>query len=462
MYKEKTHFHFMGIGGIGMSGIAKILIQKGYVVSGCDTNHDQKSIVDLIQLGCTIAPYHNSDICLQNSINFLVYSTDISSENPEFIHAKNLQIPIIHRSLVLAELMRQSFSIGVAGSHGKTTTTSLISHIFLENNLDPTVVVGGYLKKINSNAHYGKGKFLIAETDESDRSLLNLNPMFAILTSIDIEHMNTYKNLHDVISTFNIFLNKLPFYGKAFVCIDDQNIASLLPLTQSNYITYGFSNKADFQITKIFLEKKNTTYSLFIKKTQEAHIVKLSIPGEHNALNSVAALAVALEANIPISNAIDSLSHFEGVDRRFTYRGTYKNIEIFDDYGHHPTEIICTLKNAVRQADLKPLTVIFQPHRYTRTESLWDDFITVFLNTKINHLIITDIYSAGEKSITNITSNKLVEEIRKHNPSFTVDYVPYEDNHASLISYIQKNIPDSGVLLLQGAGSVSKITRSLL
>ncbi len=462
MYKEKAHFHFMGIGGIGMSGIAKILIQKGYIVSGCDTNHDQKSIADLIKLGCAIADNHNSDMCLQNSIDFLVYSTDISVENPEFIHAKNLNIPIIHRSLILSELMRQSFSIGVAGSHGKTTTTSLISHIFLENDQDPTIIVGGYLKTINSNAHYGKGKFLIAETDESDRSLLHLKPMFAVLTSIDIEHMNTYKNLYDITSTFNTFLNQLPFYGKAFVCIDDKQIASLLPLNQNNYITYGFSEKADYQITNIIFEKNKTIYSLFIKNFKETYNITLAIPGEHNALNSVAALAVAIEAEIPLNDAILSLSTFQGVDRRFTYRGMYKNIEIFDDYGHHPTEILCTLKNAVRQADKKPLTIIFQPHRYTRTQSLWDDFSTIFINTKIDHLIITDIYSAGEKPIPNITSNNLVKEIRKHNPSFTVDYVPYEDNHSSLISYIEKNIPNNGVLLLQGAGSVSKITRSLL
>ncbi len=462
MYNKNTHFHFMGIGGIGMSGIAKILIHKGYTVSGCDKNQDQKSIHDLKKLDCPISNEHNSELCKQNSINVLVYSTDISPENPEFIHAQKAGISIIHRSIVLAELMRTSYGIGVAGSHGKTTTTSLLAHIFMEAHQDPTVIVGGHLQSIQSNAHAGTGKFLIAETDESDRSLLNLRPTFAVLTTIDFEHVNVFKNLHDVTTTFGTFLNNLPFYGHAFVCIDDTQIKSLLPLTHADYSTYGLSNEADWQLTELQLNKDHSTYTLFIKKTGQKHSVTLALPGEHNSLNSVAALAVAEKAGIPLEIAIQTLTTFAGVDRRFTYRGTYKNIEIFDDYGHHPTEISCTLKNALRRADGKPVTVIFQPHRYSRTQGLWNDFIKVFIGTGIHHLIITDLYCASEKPLEGISSSKLVEEIRKLNPTFTVDYVPYEEDQHSLLNHLKNNLKDDGLLLLQGAGSVTKISQSLL
>ena len=462
MYNKTTHFHFMGIGGIGMSGIAKILIQQGYNVSGCDKNIEQKSILDLKKLGCSITNEHNSDICHNISITVLVYSTDIANDNPEFIYAQSRNIPIVHRSIILAEIMRDYHAIGVAGSHGKTTTTSLISHIFLEANYDPTIIVGGYLERIQSNAHYGSGQFLIAETDESDRSLLNLRPTFAVLTTIDIEHMNVYKNLHDITTTFATFLNNLPFYGKAFVCIDDKQIQSLLPLSKAPYVTYGLSEHADWQLDHLKLEKDKSSYTIHIKSTHEYYPVTVALPGEHNALNSLVALMVAYETGIPLLTAIDSLAYFTGVDRRFTYRGIYKNIEIFDDYGHHPTEITCTIKNAIRRAEGKPVTVIFQPHRYTRTQSLWKDFITAFIHTSIDHLIITDLYSAGEQPLENISSNKLAEEISKLNPTFTVAYVPYEDNHVSLIKYLSDINQNSGLLLLQGAGTVTKISQSLL
>ena len=273
--------------------------------------------------------------------------------------------------------------------------------------------------------------------------------------------MNVYANLHDITTTFKAYLEKIPFYGKAFVCIDDLQIQSLLPLKNINTVSYGLNTEAEWSLKNLSLQSGRSQYTL-IHNQQEIGSITLNIPGEHNALNSLAAIAVAYESGIPLPAIIKALSTFTGVDRRFTYRGSFKNIGIFDDYGHHPTEIACTLKNALQQASGKPLTVIFQPHRYTRTHSLWKQFIELFAFAPIDTLIITDLYSANEEPIEGITSKELSEAIHNKNPQCNVHYIPYENDHKKIITFLEKNTPTDGLLLLQGAGSVTKIIDSLL
>lgn len=461
MHNHTEHFHFIGIGGIGMSGIAKILLQQGYTVSGCDKNMHQKSITDLQKLGCRISE-HNEATCYDTSITYRIYSTDIPKNLTELHYAQEHSFPIIHRSLILNELMKQKYSIAVAGSHGKTTTTSLITHIFQYAQLDPSFVIGGFLKNVDTNAHHGSGKYIIVETDESDRSLLHLSPTHAILTSIDLEHMNVYHNAHDITSTFNTFLSRLPFYGKAIVCADDSSIQSLLPLSNTTAITYGFSKKALWNIHSMILDKISSTYQLTNTQTQQTITVSVSIPGEHNILNSAAALILAQELHIPLQTILDALRCFQGVDRRFSYRGIYQGKEIFDDYGHHPTEIAYTLQNAFRYAGSNPVTVVFQPHRYTRTKSLWNEFITLFASSPIDHLIITDIYAAHEQPEPTISSQKMVAAIKEKNPHCTISYIPYEADYSSLKTCIDRYTAQSGILLIQGAGPITGIKNILI
>lgn len=457
MYKKKTHIHFVGIGGIGMSGIAKILKHQGYQISGCDVDLEQKSVIDLINLGCKIYEGNNNPNCHDPSIDVLVYSSAIKSDNPEILAAQRRGIPTISRALMLAELMRMKYSIAVSGMHGKTTTTSLISHILFHANYDPTVIIGGHLKSISTNAHFGSGDFLVAEADESDKSLTKLYPTLAVITNIDREHLDVYNNLDDIKNTFLHFLGNIPFYGAAILCNDDPNIRSLLPLNYPRIITYGLSNNSDLFAKELLLENDYSEFKVY-KADNLLGEVTLKMPGKHNVLNSLAATAIALELNIPFDKIAAALSSFNGVDRRFTFRGTYKQAEIFDDYGHHPVEIDNILSVAKNRAK-KGLTVVFQPHRYTRTFYLWDDFIKVFSKNKIDNLIITDIYPASESPIDNVDSKRLVEAIKKETKA-NVFYAPIDENFKE-IKNIVDNIESQDLILLLGAGKVYKFAEKL-
>lgn len=457
MYHKKAHIHFVGIGGIGMSGIAHILRHQGYSISGCDTDCTQKSVQELIAIGCLIYPNNNSKQCNNQAIDIVVYSSAIADNNPELIAARKRGIPTIRRALMLAELMRTKHAIAVAGSHGKTTTTSLISHILIEAGLDPTVIIGGILKNISGGARLGSGDFLVAEADESDRTFLHLHATLAIITNIDLEHLETYKDLNDVKQTFIRFINNLPFYGKAIVCIDDENVRSILPIAHIKTVTYGLSTNADLYGSNIQLEANYSTFTVY-KTKQENYLgtIKINMPGRHNVLNALGAIALALDLEIPFTTIAQAIEKFKGIERRFCYRGTFNGSEIFDDYGHHPKEIACTLEVAQKRSKNK-LRVIFQPHRYSRTHKLWDTFIATFLNSKIHQLIITDIYPASEAPIANITAHNLAKAIEQRHPPFKVTYLPYEAQFDSIRKEITRQSEPNDLLLLLGAGKLNQI-----
>jgi UDP-N-acetylmuramate--alanine ligase len=460
MFNKKAHIHFVGIGGIGMSGIATILRNQGYTISGCDQDLEQMSIQNLLAIGCTIFEGNNSAGCLDHGIEVVVYSSAIRATNPEILAAQKRGIPTIPRALMLAELMRTKYSIAIAGSHGKTTTTSLISHILIEAKYDPTVIIGGHLKTISNNARHGKGDFLVAEADESDRSFLHLHATLAVVTNIDLEHLETYNCLNDVKQTFVQFLGNLPFYGRAILCADDDNIRSILPLPHIKTILYGLDPDADFYATNIDLQSDHSFFTLHRKNSPESlGTIRINMPGEHNVLNALAAIALCFELNVALEDISRALANFNGVDRRFTYRGMFQGAEIFDDYGHHPKEIACTLKVARRRTAGK-LTVVFQPHRFTRTHKLWHSFVETFANSDIDELIITDIYAASEDPIEGVTSKKLVEAIARRNPRCTISYIPYEPSLAELKVAVSANPTD--LLLLLGAGSVNKLAQKLI
>ncbi len=352
MYKKKNHIHFIGIGGIGMSGIATILKSQGYHISGCDNDLEQKSVYDLTHLGCSVYAGNNTAACHDPSIDILVYSSAIKADNPEILAAQKRGIPTISRALMLAELMRTKYSVAIAGAHGKTTTTSMISHILIEAQTDPTVIIGGHLKNISSNARFGKGDFLVAEADESDKSLLRLYPTIAVVTNIDLEHIDVYSDIEDIKNTFKKFLENIPFYGKAILCDDSEHIDAILPLTTTKTIRYGFKASSDIFGQDITLQKTFSTCTVWKRgESQPLGALYLTMPGRHNLLNALAAITVCLELDIPFQTILSALANFKGIDRRFTLKGTHKGALVFDDYGHHPTEIAQTLNVARKRTE---------------------------------------------------------------------------------------------------------------
>lgn len=459
MYKKKAHIHFVGIGGIGMSGIATILKLQGYTISGCDLDCNQTSVKNLQSLGCTVYQGNNTPECFDETINIIVYSSAIATHNEEIIRAQQRNIPTIPRALMLAELMRTKYSIAIAGSHGKTTTTSLVSHILIESKMDPTVIIGGHLTSISSNARFGNGDFLVAEADESDRSLLNLQATLALITNIDLEHLETYKNIEDITQTFMQFLNNLPFYGKAFLCTDDPLIQSLLPIRHLKTVTYSLKDDSDFYATNIKLLPTKTTFDVLMAGSYLG-TVTMNLLGRHNVLNTLGAIALCMDLGIAFSLIQQSIASFNGVDRRFSYRGTYKTSEIFDDYGHHPKEISCTLQVAQHRTN-NNVVVVFQPHRYTRTFFLWDSFIEAFAQSSIKTLIITDIYAASEKPLDTVNAKDLACAIQQKNKSLNVIYAPLENNFASIISHIDNSIETNDLILLLGAGKINQLVAFL-
>ncbi len=457
MYNNKVHIHFVGIGGIGMSGIAQILKNQGYIISGCDADLDQQSIKDLKMIGCTIFEGNNNILCQNSKPDILVYSSAIRSHNPEIIAAQMRGIPTIPRALMLAELMRTKFSIAIAGAHGKTTTTSLISHILIEAHLDPTVIIGGHLKNIDANARLGNGDFLVAEADESDRSLQNLHATLAVVTNIDLEHLETYKDLDDIKETFKRFLNNLPFYGKAFVCVDDLQVRSILPMPHIKTIKYGLDENADIFASDVTLAAMHSTFQVYEKNmSRKLGDIFSNMPGRHNVLNTLAAIAVSLDLGISFDIIAKAIATFKGIERRFCYKGLFQGAELFDDYGHHPQEIYNTLLVAKKRAKNK-LIVVFQPHRYTRTDKLWHDFISVFMKSNIDHLIITDIYPASEAPILNVTSENLAKDITQHAPSFSVTYAPFDTHFEQIKQKLSPLACPDDLVLLLGAGKVNKL-----
>lgn len=464
MFERYKVIHFVGIGGIGMSGIAEVLFNLGYDVTGSDIK-DSDTTKRLRDLGIKVYIGHKEENVDDSRV--VVISSAVSDKNPEIIEAKRKSIPVIPRAEMLAELGRLKYGILVAGAHGKTTTTSLISAILAHAGLDPTVIIGGRLKATGNNAQLGQGEFLVAEADESDGSFLKLSPTIAVATNIDREHMDFFRSMDALKEAFVSFLNKIPFYGVSLVCIENEHLRELLSSLHRRCVTYGFSGEADISAKNI---KKGFSSVSFDSTYKGQDLGNLDLPllGEHNILNSLAAIGVALELQIDMQVIKEALKRFGGIQRRFEFKGEAKEIKVFDDYGHHPTEIKATLKAAKEGLlignqnsgsgiqEVGRLFVLFQPHRYTRTENLMDEFASSFRDA--DFLIILDIYPAGEKPIEGINSCALIEKIRKSGRNNAL----YIKDRDEAIRYIASNMRKGDLLVTLGAGDVWKIGDKLL
>lgn len=447
MFFSKQHLHFAGIGGIGMSGIAEVLLNLGYEISGSDLKLSPTTD-RLATLGAKIFEGHNAANVA--GAKALVVSSAVDSANPEVIEARRLQIPVIPRGELLAELMRLKYGIAVAGSHGKTTTTSMIATILSHAGKDPTVVVGGKVAAMGgSNARVGKSDFLVVESDESDGSFLKLSPIMAIVTNIDREHLDHYKDLAAIQAAFSEFVNKVPFYGAAIVCLDSENIQSILPSIRRRTITYGRSAQADYQPS---MQRPVEYHSTFTLRSPEGDLGEfhLNIPGDHNVLNATAAIALCMELGVPVETIREGLQKFTGVGRRFEVRGDVNGIRVVDDYGHHPTEVLATLA-AAKSVCAGRLTVLFQPHRYTRTMHLMDDFARAFHSA--DRVVLLDIYAASEKPIDGVSSEVLMERMRQ----FGHRNVEYASSADAGVAALARGAQPGDLLLTLGAGSVSQL-----
>jgi UDP-N-acetylmuramate--alanine ligase len=445
MFFPRQHFHFTGIGGIGMSGIAEVLLNLGYSISGSDQK--LSATTDrLAQLGAKVYEGHAAENVA--GARALVVSSAVSESNPEVQEARRLNIPVIPRGELLAELMRLKYGIAVAGSHGKTTTTSMVAQILSHAGLDPTVVVGGKAAAMGgSNARVGASEFLVVESDESDGSFLRLSPILAIVTNIDREHLDHYADLDVIRAAFIEFVNKVPFYGAAILCLDDENVQSILPSVKRRPVTYGRSSQADLQTHSIEHLGSHTNFGVRTR-TNDLGMFHLNIPGDHNVLNATAAIAVALELHVDLEVIREGLTSFTGVARRFDVRGVVSGVTVVDDYGHHPTEIRATLAAARSVAEGK-LIVLFQPHRYTRTQHLMDEFARAFHDA--GRVVVLDVYAASEKPIPGVTSTALVERMRQFGHR-GAEYAASADE--GIAAVIQDAAPGDMILTL-GAGSVS-------
>jgi UDP-N-acetylmuramate--alanine ligase len=406
MFLKPQHLHFTGIGGIGMSGIAEVLLDLGFPISGSDLKLTATT-ERLARLGATIHEGHAASNV--GSARAVVVSSAISEDNPEVQEARRLQIPVIPRGELLAELMRLKFGIAVAGSHGKTSTTSMLATILSHAGQDPTVVVGGRLQSIGgSNARLGQSEFLVVESDESDGSFLKLSPILAIVTNIDREHLDYYASIERIRAAFVEFVNKVPFYGAAILCLDDENVQRILPEVRRRTITYGTRAQADLVVSECSGAHFSSVFRLRARGTDLGEF-RLQVPGGHHVLNATAAVAACLELELPVEAIREGLAAYSGVDRRFQVRGMERGVTVIDDYGHHPTEIRSTLA-AARQCHYRRIHVIFQPHRYTRTFHLMDDFARCFYQA--DTVYVLDIYAASEKPIEGVTAQALAERIR--------------------------------------------------
>ena len=452
--KRVKNIHFIGIGGSGMSGIASILKDLGYKVSGSDIN-SSKVTDNLKKQDIKISIGHQKDNILSKDV--VVISSAIDKKNVEYLYAKELNIPVIKRAEMLSELMRFSYGIAIAGTHGKTTTTSLLSHILNEANYDPTYIIGG--KIINSsNAKLGSSDYLIAEADESDASFLHLQPMMSVITNIDKDHLENHGYSFDILKkNFLEFINNLPFYGLCLLNINDINTKSIIGKISRPFKTFGLNEDADYEAIPIDMESMPATY--YYKENDAKYEIKLNMPGKHNILNSLAAIAVARELKVPIKSIQNSLSNFPGISRRFEIIGDFKirgkSFMWIDDYGHHPSEmkeVLETITNVWRD---RRVMMIFQPHRYTRTAEHFKEFIEIL--QKIDNIILMDIYAANETPIENINSKTIVKEIKKINDN----NILLINDQEELIRHINNNIKNNDILLTMGAGNISKFVNFL-
>src|SRR5215211_5949841 len=407
MFRRIQHVHFVGIGGIGMSGIAEVLVNLGFRVSGSDLK--RSNVTDrLQQMGVEIFEGHSAENVGHPHV--VVRSTAVRNDNPEVVEANRRSIPVIPRAEMLAELMRlKPHTVAVAGSHGKTTTTSMIATVLA--GLDPTVVVGGVVGAMGSNARLGKSDLMVVEADESDRSFLMLSPTFAVVTNIDREHMDSYADMDDVRKSFADFVNKVPFYGASVLCLDDPHVQAVIPEVVRRRITYGLSAQADIAAREVRYDKQFGSVYQVRLMGEPVGEVSLRVPGLHNIYNSLAAIAIGLELEVPFATISKAIGEFKGVDRRFQFKGEAAGVLVVDDYGHHPTEIRATLVAAKLGSAGRRMVVLFQPHRYSRTQDLMDEFARSFNNADV--LMVTDVYAASEQPIEGVSGEALVEAVRR-------------------------------------------------
>ena len=459
--RKVRHIHFVGIGGAGMGGIAEVLANEGYAISGSDLAPNVVT-QQLVALGATIYFNHRPENIRDASV--VVVSTAISADNPEIIAAREARIPVIRRAEMLAELMRYRHGVAIAGTHGKTTTTAMISNIYAQAGLDPTFVNGGLVKSAGTHARLGCSRYLIAEADESDASFFHLQPMVAVVTNIEADHMDTYHgNFDNLKETFVTFLHNLPFYGRAVMCIDDDVIRSIIPKVGRYITTYGFSEDADVRITHYEQKGAQGFFTISREDMPDLDVV-LNAPGRHNALNATAAVAVATEEGIADEHILAALLNFQGTGRRFDFLGNFSldhvngqegEVMLVDDYGHHPTEVDATIKAARAGWPDKRLVMLFQPHRYTRTRDLYEDFATVL--NQVDILLLTDVYAAGEAPIPGADSRSLCRTIRQRGKLDPI-WVSDVENISSILAGV---LTDNDLVLVQGAGNIGKIARRL-
>ncbi len=451
MYRKVREIHFVGIGGIGMSGIAEVLLNLGYRISGSDLSESDITH-RLSSLGARICKGH--DASHVGSADVVVTSTAVKADNPEVLEAHRRSIPVIPRAEMLAELLKMKFSIAVSGMHGKTTTTSMVSTVLAHGGLDPTMVIGGKLASIGSNARLGDGEVIVAEADESDGSFLKLSPSIAVITNIDLEHMDYYRDIEHIKGAFLQFANIVPFYGSTILCIDDEHVREILPKIKRRIITYGLSDLADYQAKDIAFQGASSRYTL-ICKGERLGDVTINVPGLHNVCNSMATIAVARELDLALPVVLEGMKAFTGVHRRLEIKGRRGDVLVVDDYGHHPTEILATLA-AAKQVWNDRLIVVFQPHRYTRTRALFNEFLGAFKDA--DALILTDIYAASEREIEGVHASKLCEGIRSSGHKNAV-YIPDFDR---IVDHLCETARPGDVIITLGAGSVWKVGEEYL
>jgi UDP-N-acetylmuramate--alanine ligase len=456
MFAKLQRVHFVGIGGIGMSGIAEVLLNLGYKVSGSDLRQSGVT-ARLISLGAAVREGHNADNVAGADV--VIVSSAVRGDNPEIVAAHEQHIPVIQRAEMLAELMRLKYGIAVAGMHGKTTTTSMVAAVLAAGGLDPTVVVGGRVDAMGSNARLGKSHYLVAEADESDRSFLKLSPILAVVTNIDREHMDCYRDMEDVEQTFLRFMDSVPFYGMVVACNDNDDLRRLLGGVRRRTLTYGAREDSDFHISNLRCgtSKETAALSRFQVRYRKKELgeFELRVPGAHNVANATAAIAVGIGLDIPVDDVRRALADFNGVDRRFQLIGSADGVSVIDDYGHHPTEIRATLA-AARQCGFEKVHVIFQPHRYTRTQLLMDEFATAFRDA--DSVLVLDIYPASEPPIPGITSELLANRITEDGGQEAL----YVRSFAEAATLAGEAARAGDMILTLGAGSIVQLGAQVL
>lgn len=451
MYKKDRRIHFVGIGGIGMSGIAELLLNLRYRVSGSDLK-ESAATERLRSLGAVIYVGHKAEQV--EGADVVVVSSAVRSDNPEVVAARARNIPVIPRAEMLAELMRMKYGIAVAGSHGKTTTTSLIATVLAEAGMDPTLVIGGRLNSLGTNARLGTGEFLVAETDESDGSFLLLSPTVAVVTNIDPEHLDHYGQMESLQEAFVRFVNKVPFYGLAVLCLDHPNVRALLPQVRKRTVTYGLARQADVRAEDIRWSGWQSRFRVF-RQQEELGEIHLRLPGVHNVANALAAVAVADELELDFQVVRRALENFAGIQRRFQIRGEAAGVLVVDDYGHHPAEILATLA-AARKGWERRIVAVFQPHRYTRTQLCFDGFLGAFHDADV--LVVLDIYPAGEKELHGVHASRLAEGIRKQGHK----EVHYLGGFPEALDFLLETCREGDLVITLGAGDVVRLGEMLL